>query len=65
MEVDKLGDVCENCGDNDMEGRGVGDVGGPCTSGSFAGAKSGVGVVDGEFGSVVEGIEEGRFEKVL
>ena len=48
-----------------MEGRGVGDVGGPCTSGSFAGVESGVGVVDGEFGSVVEGIEEGRFEKVL
>ena len=48
-----------------MEGRGVGDVGGPCKSGSFVGVESGVGVVDGEFGSVVEGIEEGRFEKVL
>ena len=46
-------------------GRGVGDVGGPCTSGSFTSAESGVGVVDGEFGSVVEEIEEGRFEKVL
>lgn len=46
-------------------GRGVGDVGGPCTSGSFACAESRVGVVDGEFGSVEEGIEDGRFEKVL
>ena len=65
VEVDRLGDECGNCGGNDMEGRGVGGVGGLCTSGSFAGAESGVGVVDGEFGSVVEGIEEGRFEKVL
>ena len=68
VEVDKLGDECGNCGDNDMEGkggRGVGDVGGPCTSGSFAGAESGVGVVDGELGSVVKGIQEGRFKKVL
>ena len=65
VEVDKLGDECGNCGDNDMEGRGVGDVGGLSTSGSFFGVESGVGVIDGEFGSVVEGIEEGRFEKVL
>ena len=48
-----------------MEGRGVGDVGGLCTSGSFVGVESGVGVIDGEVGSVVEGIGEGRFEKVL
>ena len=41
-------------------GKGVGDVGGPHISGSFAGAELGVDVVDGKFGSVVEGIEEGR-----
>ena len=49
VEVDKLGDERGNCGDNDMEGeggRGVGDVGGPCTSGSFTGVESRVSVVD-------------------
>ena len=36
VEVDRLGDECGSYGDNGMEGkggRGVGDVGGPCTSG--------------------------------